>query len=198
LAGPVEPDDGYSDLGQRKKEVVKFFHKRIVSAGEDERAPFLPFGLQPKTREMSARVRNLDVLVSGDPFHSERPRPRKVIVEGVANIPGGQIKLGAVIVGRCVQPPLLRLGSLREPKPRRVPAVVILDRRRNSADLLQAGRRGAIQQRPVQRVVHSGIRKKVHVWHRASPQTCDPDHEAAIRERSFDSISGQRNTNPGG
>src|SRR5689334_13409900 len=138
LAGPVEGDDGNAEIGQWQKEVVELLNERVVSAGEDERAALLAFGLQPETGQMSARIRNCDALVAGDTSHAERPIPRKVVVKSVAHIAGRQIELGAVIIGGGVEMSLLALRLLGNLKPHRVPGIVVLDTRRDGGEFLEA------------------------------------------------------------
>ncbi len=165
LAGPVEGDDGNAKLGQWEQEVVELLDERIVSAGEEERAAFFALCLKSETRQMSARIRNGDALVAGDALHSESPVAREVVVEAVAHVAGGQIELRAVIVGGGVQVALLGFRLLGDLEPSRVPGIVVLDTRRNRAELLEPGRRRAVEQRPVERVVHARIGQQVQERH---------------------------------
>ena len=140
LSGPVEGDDRYAKLGQRKKEVVELLDEQIVSAGEDERTAFLALCLKSEARQMSARIWNCDPLVTRDTFHSKSPVSREVVIEPVAHVAGGQIELRAVIVRSSIELSLFGLRPLGEPEPGRVPGVVILDPRRNApTSLSRAG-----------------------------------------------------------
>src|SRR6185312_6651018 len=126
LAGPVEGDNSHSELGEWKKEVIELLDERIVSAGEEERGAFFALRLEPEARQMSAGIRNLDALVTGDIFHSESPVSGEVVVEPVSHVARRQIELRTVIVRGGVQVPLLGLCFFGDLKPDRVPGIIIL------------------------------------------------------------------------
>src|SRR5262249_28429549 len=140
LARPVEGDDSNSKISQWQKEIVELLDERIVSAGEEERGAFFAFGLESEARQMSAGIRNLDALVTGDVFHSESPVAGEVVVEPIAYVAGRQIELRAVIVRSGVQVPLLGFRLFGDLKPSRVPRIIVLDTRRNGAQLFEARR----------------------------------------------------------
>jgi hypothetical protein len=130
LARPIEGDDGNSKLGQWQKKVIELLDERIVSAGEDERAPFCALCLESEAWQISAGIRNCDALVTRDTFHSESPVSREVVVEPVAHVASGQIELRAVIVRGSVQPALLGFCLFGDLKPNRVPGIIVFDARR--------------------------------------------------------------------
>jgi hypothetical protein len=57
-----------------------------------------------------------------------------------------------MVIRSGIEPPLFGFRALGESQPNRVPAVVIFNLRRHRANLVKPGRRGAIEQRPVERV----------------------------------------------
>src|SRR5262249_40678597 len=99
LAWPVECDHRETKIGQRQQEGIEFFDEGIVAAVEDKRCSFLAFGLQTKARQVSAGIRHLEALVTGGALHRARPVAGEVIVECVARVASGKIKLRAVVVG---------------------------------------------------------------------------------------------------
>ena len=80
LAWAVEADDGETQLGQREEERVELLDEGIVAAVKDEGAALLSLPRQAESRQMSAWVRNLDALVSGDTLHAERPVAGEIVV----------------------------------------------------------------------------------------------------------------------
>ena len=165
LPGSVESDDCEAQLGQRQQECVELFDERIVAAVEHERASLLALRLYSKSRQVSARIRNLDAFVPGDPLHSKRPVTREVVVESVADIAGGKIELRTVVVRGGIKPPLFGFRALCESHPDSVPAFVVLDLWRDSADLLDPRLRRTVEQGPVEGVVHARVGQHVEVRH---------------------------------
>src|SRR5262245_8070108 len=74
-----------------------------------------------------------------------------------------------MVIRGGIGPPLLSFRLFGDLEPNFVPGIVVLDAGRDSTELLEPRRRGAIEQRPVECVVHAQIGQHVHKRHCLSP-----------------------------